>query len=94
MWPGGEVDRGLELGGVLERGKQIATRFPRRKQQDLPVTDVREKEKEEYMLSPRVGVWASGWMAMPHGRGRDLGQMQGFCSGVQSWCSHSTPLPP
>lgn len=41
----GEVDRGLELGGVLERGKQIATRFPRRKQQDLPGTDVREKEK-------------------------------------------------
>lgn len=31
------------------------------------------------MLSPRVGAWASGWMAMPHGRGRDLGQMQGFC---------------
>lgn len=31
------------------------------------------------MLSPRVGAWASGWTAMPHGRGRDLGQMQGFC---------------
>lgn len=41
----GKVNCGLELGGVLESSKQIPTRFPRHKQQDLPVMDVREMEK-------------------------------------------------
>lgn len=37
-------------------------------------------------------AWVSGWVAMPHGRGRDLGQIQGLRSGVRSWCSRLTLL--
>lgn len=49
--------------GVLETGKQILTRFPRPKPQDLPMGWMcTQWKKEEYRMTPRLGVGQlDGW---------------------------------
>lgn len=84
---------GLGLGAGLARGEQIPTKFPRPGQQGLPMGPMcRVQKRKELRLTLQVEAWAPGWMVMPHGRGRGLGQNQEFCSGVQSRSSLSTLL--
>ena len=53
---------GLELGGGLERGEQIPARFPRHKQQDLPMDcTCRVWKRDKSRLAFSAGAWATGW---------------------------------